>query len=169
MITGLPVFLAPSSSDFHALAPRRCSTEAAAANEGAHLAAHTADLDMPLCSAPPPQRLCNPGWEGEKPAPSIPAGIPAPHRAAPAPRSSLLPAAAPLPVTIPGQGGSPCQERGPGQRRQRWNIPARPASPPRFRLLLFKARFPRDEAANLARGRSLWVRAEEGCKWDSLL
>lgn len=31
----------------------------------------------------------------------------------------------------------------------------------------FKACFPRDGAANLARGRSPRVRAEEGCKWDT--
>lgn len=52
----------------------------------------------------------------------------------------------------------------------RWNIPA----PPQPHLLVFGCCFlkpasPWDEAAHLDRGRSLWVRAEKGCKWDRLL
>lgn len=53
----------------------------------------------------------------------------------------------------------------------RWNIPAQPQP----HLLIFgcccflKPTSPWDEAARLDRGRSLWVRIEEGCKWDRLL
>ena len=121
--------LARAEADLHAPAPCRCNAETEAANEGAHLATHISDLDMPACSAPLPRHLCNPGGtsgisagKGKDQPFSIPGAVPAgcpiplpPSReAAPAPFGALCLAALPDPIAGGLQRGAatPQQPRG---------------------------------------------------------
>lgn len=79
----------------------------------------------------------------------------------------------PLPSRAPGAGqshqglSSPWKPR--PARNNGWGGCGRIFQHNQAPFLLFQGCFPREFAANLARGRAPWARAEGGCKWDRLL